>query len=398
MHKTVRNLFAALLIIFMVMLAIPAVFHSAHTAHARASINKTTAEVLQGATIKLRVKGAGGQVTWKSKRPSVATVDQNGVVTGNNPGTAYIIAKASGKRFKCKVRVRTLSNVKTDGAQLGIDVSVWQGKINFKKVKADGISYVIMRAGIGQKVDSTFYRNYKQAKKYGLKVGCYWFITATSESAAAAQARKCLKTISGKHFELPVFVDIESNSQFRKGKTFCSDIISIFCDAVKAGGYTPGWYTSRSFISSYLTDKVENGSGYVKWVAEHGKTLHYNSVCHIWQFSHTGRVNGINGYVDLNWYFPSAFGTQQTQTAQTAQTEQKSTETASTEQAAEASTEQATEASTEKATEAATETSTESSSSTSSAESTSSTETSSSSSGSSASTGETASTSSGTAA
>ncbi len=310
MTKSLKTTGIVLLFTLAVLFLMPAFVESGHTAFAKASINKTSAELLKGATVQLYIKKAKDTVVWTSQDPSVATVDENGLVTAVKKGKTTVIGKVSGKKYKCKVKVKTLSNVDTTGAQLGIDVSVWQGTINFKKVKNDGVQFVIMRAGHGTQVDSTFKRNYKQARKYGLKVGCYWYITALSESQAKAQAKQCLKVIKGKKFDLPVFVDIESSSQFRKGKEFCSSIVKIFCEKVKRAGYTPGWYTSRSFIPSYLTSEVEDGSGYVKWVAEHNSTLNYDSMCHIWQFSHTGRIDGINSYVDLNWLFPGSFSSE----------------------------------------------------------------------------------------
>ena len=198
-------------------------------------------------------------------------------------------------------------NVNTEGALHGIDVSVYQGKINFKKVKNDGISFVIMRAGHGDSADTRFAYNYKNARKNGLKVGCYWFITATSQEALKRQAKKCLNTIKGKEFDLPVFVDIESYSQFNRGKDFCSALVSNFSEMVKKAGYDQGWYTSASFVNKYLSDKVISKSGYMSWVAQHNRRLSYNAPCDIWQYSHTGRVKGISTYVDLNWYFPEAF-------------------------------------------------------------------------------------------
>ncbi len=317
MSRSLRNLLAMLVVTAVALLVMPCFFNPSHTAHAKAKINKSSAELLKGSTVQLYVKKANGTVVWSSNNPGVATVNENGLVTALNAGKATIIGRSSGKKYKCKVKVKTLTNVDTKGAQFGIDVSIWQGNINFKKVKKDGVEFVIMRAGHGQKVDSTFKRNYKQARKNGLKVGCYWYITAMTEAQARAQAKKCLKTIRGKYFDLPVFVDIETSSQFAKGKEFCSSIVTIFCEEVKSAGYTPGWYTSRSFIAPYLTSKVEDGSGYVKWVAEHNDTLNYDSVCHIWQCSHKGRVDGIKGYVDLNWYFPSAFAEETTTQAET---------------------------------------------------------------------------------
>ncbi len=307
MTKSVKRTLICIYFAAATIMMLPVVFRSAHAAQAKVKLNKTSLELLAGSSEQLKISGTSKTVTWKSKKKSIATVDADGVVTGVKSGSCKIIAKVGKKKYTCKVTVRSLKNVNTTGALRGIDVSIYQGKINFKKVKADGISFVIMRAGHGSVVDSTFNTNYKKAKKNGLMVGCYWFITAASESELKKQAKKCLKTIKGKKFEFPVFVDIESYSQFNKGKTFCSNLVSTFCDMVKKKGYTPGWYTSRSFISPYLSDKVARESGYVTWIAEHSGTLNYEYPCDIWQFSHTGRVNGINTYVDLNWCFPNAF-------------------------------------------------------------------------------------------
>ena len=305
MTRTTRRLLWVLLLACCLTAAIPAVFNKAHTAHA-AKLNKTAMDLFKGSSGQLILKKADGDIVWKSTKPQVASVDENGLVTGKKSGKCTIVAKLGGNKYKCKVTVRSLSGVNTLGAMKGIDVSAWQGTINFTKVKNDGIGFVIMRVGHGMQVDSTFRRNYRKAKKAGLLVGCYWFITATSDSALKAQANKCLKTIRGKSFDLPVFVDIESYSQFNKGKAFCSNLVSTFCEMVKEAGYQPGWYTSRSFVGPYLTDKVAVGSGYTAWVAEHGRILHYDNIADIWQYSHTGRVNGIKTYVDLNWYFPNA--------------------------------------------------------------------------------------------
>ena len=70
-------------------------------------------------------------------------------------------------------------------------------------------------------------------------------------------------------------------------------------------GYTTGWYTSRSFVPKYLKNTVSRRKDYTAWIAEHDGKLRYDYKYDIWQYSHTGRVNGINAYVDLNWYFPN---------------------------------------------------------------------------------------------
>ena len=85
----------------------------------------------------------------------------------------------------------------------GIDVSVWQGPdVDFKKVKADGINFVIIRAGISTSTDKYFESNYKKAKAAGLNVGVYWYAKAMSEKASTEEAKACLKAISGKQFRI----------------------------------------------------------------------------------------------------------------------------------------------------------------------------------------------------
>ena len=112
----------------------------------------------------------------------------------------------------------------------GIDVSVWQGPdIDFKKVKADGINFVIIRAGINTATDKYFESNYKKAKAAGLNVGVYWYAKALSEKASTEEAKACLKAISGKQLEYPVYYDIEQKEILAKGKKYCSAIAKNFC-------------------------------------------------------------------------------------------------------------------------------------------------------------------------
>ncbi len=307
MHmKTLRKILLAALIAA-ILLLLPFLLPSAHAAQAKPRLNKTSADMVPGYQVQLKLKGASGPVVWKSSKKKTATVDENGLVTANKAGKCTIRATSGGRKYTCKIRVYDPGDVvNTQGAVHGIDVSVWQGNINFKKVKKDGIGLVIMRAGHGSSVDTTFKKNYKNAKKAGLMVGCYWFVTATSQNELTRQIRLCKKAIKGKTFDMPVFIDIESNSQFSKGRTFCSSLVSGFCDQMLSSGYTTGWYTSRSFVQKYLTKKVARSDKTTAWIAEHGPRLNYDQAYDIWQYSHTGRISGINAYVDLNWYFPNA--------------------------------------------------------------------------------------------
>ena len=105
----------------------------------------------------------------------------------------------------------------------GIDVSKWQGNINFQKVKDSGISFVIIRAGYGKlpsQKDKCFEENYCKAKASGLDVGVYWYSYAMSVDEAREEAKACLSVIKGKQFEFPVYFDLEEQKQFSKGRTF----------------------------------------------------------------------------------------------------------------------------------------------------------------------------------
>ena len=305
--KRILRSFLLFMFLTAAVMLLPILLPKTHAAQAKIRLNKTSIHMVPGYTLKLKVKGTEAPVTWRSRKKSVATVDENGVVTGKKPGSCKIIARAGGKKLTCKVRVYNPGSVvNTEGAMHGIDVSIWQGNINFNKVKKDGIDFVIMRAGHGTSVDTKFKRNYKKARKAGLKVGCYWFVTSTSISSLNKQIRMCKKAIKGKKFDMPVFIDIESNSQFSRGKDFCSSLVTGFCDKMLKAGYTTGWYTSRSFVPKYLHNSVSRNKDYVAWIAEHDSKLRYSYKYDIWQYSHTGRVKGISAYVDLNWYFPNA--------------------------------------------------------------------------------------------
>ncbi len=296
-----------ILVLAAAVLLLPSLLPHAHTAEAGVRLNKTSADMIPGYKVQLKVKGTSAAVTWRSGKKSVASVDKSGLVTAIRPGTCKITARTGSKKLTCKIRVYNPGDaVNTEGALHGVDVSVWQGTIDFKKVKKDGIDFVIMRAGHGSAADTKFKQNYKKAKKAGLKVGCYWFVTATSLSQLKREIRLCKKAIKGKSFDMPVFIDIESYSQFRKGKTFCSSLVSGFCEEMIKAGFTTGWYTSRSFVPKYLKNSISRNKNYTAWIAEHDSRLRYDFKYDIWQYSHTGRVSGINAYVDLNWYFPNA--------------------------------------------------------------------------------------------
>ena len=181
-----------------------------------------------------------------------------------------------------------------------LDVSEWQGTIDWKKVISAGYSYAILRAGFGRydtQKDKEFEKNYKNAKAAGVKLGAYWYSYAVSQADAQNEAKACLSVLKGKSFELPVFYDMEDSSMIKLGKTQLTQIAKAFCNDVIKGGFRAGVYSNPNWFNNYL-DYKELRKLYPVWLAQYYKEPQYD--CDIWQYTSTGSVSGISGNVDLN--------------------------------------------------------------------------------------------------
>jgi GH25 family lysozyme M1 (1,4-beta-N-acetylmuramidase) len=186
----------------------------------------------------------------------------------------------------------------------GIDISQYQGNIDFAKVKAAGVMFAIIRAGFGKytsQKDPYFEQNYKNAKAAGLDVGVYWYSYATSTADAIAEAKACMTIISGKKFEYPIFFDLEEKAQFVRGKSFCDSLVKAFCGELEKCGYFAGLYISRSPLQSYISNDVARR--YTLWVAEYASKLNYSGTYAMWQYTSSGKVNGISGNVDCDYCY-----------------------------------------------------------------------------------------------
>lgn len=184
----------------------------------------------------------------------------------------------------------------------GIDVSFAQGSINWGHVNAD---FAIIRAGYGREAsqkDAQFENNYTGCKSNKIPVGCYWYSYALDEKEAREEARACLKVIKGKTFEYPVYFDIEQPEQFRLGSEKVSKICQAFCDELEKSGYWVGIYSYAHFLRNQLTERIR--SRYAIWVAHTDVSKPgYSSEYGLWQYSHTGKMNGISGNVDFNYSY-----------------------------------------------------------------------------------------------
>lgn len=186
----------------------------------------------------------------------------------------------------------------------GIDVSHWQGNINWMAVKDAGIDFAILKAGGSDKgfyKDKKFEQNYINAKTAGVKVGAYYFVGKLCKSYrdGAADAERFIRMLEGKQFEYPVYIDFEAPDC--SNKTGNTDACIGFCEVMEKAGYFVGIYASEiSGFKERLED--ERLQGYSHWVARYGRKPASipERVFGIWQYSSTGRVNGINGNVDMD--------------------------------------------------------------------------------------------------
>lgn len=197
----------------------------------------------------------------------------------------------------------------------GIDVSKWQGDIDWEKVKADGISFAIIRIGYGKyedQKDEYFEKNYQKAKAAGLDVGVYHYSYAKTVDEAKLEAAQVLVWLNNRDLDLPIYFDIEDNSQAQLGKDLLNEICKAFCNKIEAAGYWAGIYANKNWATNII-DGATLGKRYTFWIAQYNSTCTYSGNYDMWQYSSTGKVNGINGNVDMNYLYKT-LGGKQTQT------------------------------------------------------------------------------------
>ena len=264
------------------------------------SDKSATLKVGQSKTLKatLNNNAYSYRSTWTSSNTYVATVNSTGKISAKSQGTATITYKTyNGKTASCKLTV-------SGSVAKCIDVSTWQGSIDFNKVKSAGYNYVIIRAGYGKEKsqkDNMFETNYKNAKSAGLKVGAYWFSYAMSPSTATAEADACLSCIKGKKFELPVYYDMEYQPAMSTSNSNYTKMAVNFCNKLKSNGFKSGVYSSASVYDYLLNRKTLKNNGISIWNAEW--YIKPSITCDVWQYSDNGRINGISTNVDLDYIY-----------------------------------------------------------------------------------------------
>ena len=182
----------------------------------------------------------------------------------------------------------------------GIDVSKYQGNIDWGAVAASGINFAIIRVGYrgsssGALVqDPYFKKNISGATKAGIKVGLYFFTQAVNEAEAVEEASMAMSLASGYKVTYPIFIDTESASGGRANglsKSARTAVVKAFCQTVRNGGYKAGVYASKSWYANQLNASALNG--YCIWVAQYNSSCTYSGKYDMWQYSSKGRVTGI---------------------------------------------------------------------------------------------------------
>ncbi len=201
--------------------------------------------------------------------------------------------------------IDVISKYKNDNNEIGIDVSKWQGNIDFNKVKNAGATFVMMRIGVQKKalgeleIDQYYLQNIKNAKEAGLKVGVYLYSIATSKDEAIKHANWVIKTLDGEKLDLPVVFDWESWSKWNSFKISFHEINAIannYMDTVKKAGYEGMLYSSKF----YLENIWENNMEFPVWLAHYTEKTSYQGKYIMWQLCNNGRIDGINGDVDID--------------------------------------------------------------------------------------------------
>ena len=205
-----------------------------------------------------------------------------------------------------------IQKYKTNNTMIGIDVSKWQGEIDFQKVKDSGCEFVIIRLGVMKDKDSdlvkdsTFDTNYKNAKLAGLKVGVYIYSEANNVDTAISNADYIINELNGDKLDFPVVFDWESWTYFNSMEMnlhMLNEMYDAFSNKLKGAGYDSMLYASEYYLNNVWLDLKD----YTLWVAKYSsKNPELNEGENkfiLWQNANTGCIDGIDANVDLDIYY-----------------------------------------------------------------------------------------------
>lgn len=254
-------------------------------------------------------------VTNSNTEPTTTTQEQTTIfMNGEVPYYPDIPASAYLQESFSMKDDRIIYNDNSVSYTTGIDVSAFQGDIDWKAVKNDGIDFAIIRVGLrgygsagNIREDDNARKNLINAAEAGLQTGVYFYSQAITPEEALEEAEFVLDIIKNYKIDAPVVFDWENEPGIgMRTDNLDSNTLTqcaiAFCEKVKDAGYTPAIYFNLT--DAYVRYNLDKIKDYVFWYAQHeGESPKFYYTYSIWQYSNTGKVKGINGTVDLNICF-----------------------------------------------------------------------------------------------
>lgn len=230
---------------------------------------------------------------------------KNGERILSNGGVSAYSARSIGAWSEYNGRFYNDRGEVIDGAAAkGIDVSQWNGNIDWAKVKNTDVDYAMIRCGYGMNQtdqdDTMWKKNADACTANGIPFGTYLYSYADTVARAKSEAEHVLRLVKGYNLSYPIFYDLEETAvRDSVSKAQIAQIAKTFCDTIRAAGYKVGVYANFDWFNNYLTDPVFNN--YDRWVAQWNHSCTYAGDYVMWQCTNAGSVNGISGPVDLDF-------------------------------------------------------------------------------------------------
>lgn len=198
-----------------------------------------------------------------------------------------------------------------EGATMkGIDVSEWNGAVDWAMVAQSDVDYAIIRVGYGDDYtyqdDNYFYYNIQGCIDNKIPFGVYIYSYAENTTMAKSEANHVLRLIKGYKLDFPVYYDMEDQCQSKLSSSKLGSIAKTFCDTITDSGYKVGIYANLNWWNNYLTSSVFNNTSWYKWIAQYNSTCDYTGKYEMWQSTSSGVIDGVKsacGTFDINFWF-----------------------------------------------------------------------------------------------
>lgn len=194
----------------------------------------------------------------------------------------------------------------------GIDVSDWQGDIDWAKAKAAGVKFALLKCGYGMDLtdqdDACFVRNASECERLGIPYGVWLYSYANTMEKAKSEAAHVLRMLKGRKPQYPVYLDLEDEITLSASKEQILAQVKAWCEIIEGAGYKAGIYANLYWWDTYLTDPWYDTKE--RWVAQYYTKCEYAKDYGIWQYTSSGNVAGVNGNVDCDWCYKDYLSTE----------------------------------------------------------------------------------------